>query len=73
MNYYDEIKEKLLKNEIYAKHGRMFRSEELTNYFEEQVWYLGTVSPDSFSDSVFNSYESANRQCEIISVNPDFL
>ena len=50
------------KNEIYAKHGRMFRSEELTNYFEEQVWYLGTVSPDSFSDSVFNSYESANIQ-----------
>ena len=26
------------KNEIYARHGRMFQSQELTNYFEEQLW-----------------------------------
>ena len=29
------------KNEIYARHGRMFQSQELTNYFEEQLWYYG--------------------------------
>ena len=33
------------KNEIYARHGRMFQSQELTNYFEEQLWYYGCISP----------------------------
>lgn len=50
------------KNEIYARHGRQFVSQELTEYFEEQPWYYGTVSPSSFSPSVFNQYETANVQ-----------
>lgn len=48
------------RNEIYAKHGRMFRSVELTKYFESQIWYQGTVPPDSFSERIFNVYESEN-------------
>lgn len=48
------------KNEIYAQHGRKFLSEELTEYFNEQVWYRGTVSAADFSEAVFNKYESAN-------------
>ena len=48
------------KNEIYARHGRMFQSQELTNYFEEQLWYYGCISPSEFSSSVLNVYETAN-------------
>ncbi|MBQ0001780.1 MAG: YARHG domain-containing protein [Clostridiales bacterium] len=48
------------KNEIYARHGRLFVSQELSEYFNEQSWYKGTVSPNSFSQSVFNTNENAN-------------
>ena len=48
------------KNEIYARHGRRFNSTELQEYFGSKSWYNGTISPDSFSESVFNSYEKKN-------------
>ena len=63
---YEEIQDMPLqvvcyaKNEIYARHGRMFHSQELTNYFEEQLWYYGCISPSEFSSSVLNVYETAN-------------
>ena len=50
------------KNEIYARHGRVFKSEELNQYFNTKSWYRGTVSPEAFSDDVFNAYEKANVQ-----------
>ncbi len=50
------------KNEIYARHGRTFASQELQEYFEDQSWYYGYISPSSFSDAVFNGYETANIQ-----------
>ena len=48
------------KNEIYARHGRMFVSQELKDYFASCSWYRGTVSPDEFSVAVFNEYEMRN-------------
>ena len=48
------------KNEIYARHGRRFVSEELQYYFNQQPWYNGTIDGASFSENVFNSYERAN-------------
>ncbi|MDO4453283.1 MAG: YARHG domain-containing protein [Eubacteriales bacterium] len=48
------------KNEIYARHGRMFDSQELKDYFWSKSWYNGCISPEDFSDSVFNTYELAN-------------
>ncbi len=50
------------KNEIYAKHGRMFVAKELSDYFNSMPWYQGTVRPEDFSDTVFNEYEVANIQ-----------
>lgn len=50
------------KNEIYARHGRQFASNELQNYFNSKSWYHGTVSPSSFSEGVFNDYERKNVQ-----------
>ncbi len=54
----DELR--IARNEIYARHGRRFDSEDLQSYFDEKSWYQGTVDPSDFSMSVFNDYELAN-------------
>ncbi|MBR2256979.1 MAG: YARHG domain-containing protein [Blautia sp.] len=48
------------KNEIYARHGRKFKSVELQQYFASKSWYNPTIEPELFPESVFNSYERAN-------------
>lgn len=48
------------KNEIFARHGRLFNSNELQTYFNSKTWYNGTISSDSFDAKVLNEYESAN-------------
>ncbi len=53
---------KLAKNEIYAKHGRRFQNSKIQAYFDEQSWYVGTVSADdqTYVDGLLNKYERAN-------------
>ncbi len=48
------------KNEIYARRGYIFVSTELSDYFNAKNWYWGTVDGSSFSDTIFNTYETAN-------------
>ena len=48
------------RNEIYARHGRKFRSAELTAWFSEQPWYTPGIEPDDFSEELLNEYETAN-------------
>ena len=50
----------LARNEIYARHGRLFDSQEVQDYFNRCTWYNGTISPEDFDESVLNSYERAN-------------
>ena len=50
----------LAKNEIYARHGYIFKDEDLNNYFMVQLWYEPFYIPEDFNDSVFNDYEKAN-------------
>ncbi|MCC8141139.1 MAG: YARHG domain-containing protein [Lachnospiraceae bacterium] len=52
---------RVARNELYARHGRTFDDPLLDRYFNSRSWYQGTVSPDDFSDNVFNSTETANR------------
>lgn len=52
---------RLARNELFARHGRIFQDESLRAYFESLEWYQGTVLPDDFDESVFNEYEFANR------------
>ena len=48
---------RLLRNEIYARHGRIFKTKILNDYFSEQPWY----KPDpNYSDSMLTAIESAN-------------
>ena len=53
----------LAKNEIYARHGRQFVTQYISDYFNSKSWYQGTIDPDTFDaqqDSIFNEYEMAN-------------
>lgn len=50
----------LARNEIYARHGRMFNTDLIRKYFESKSWYCPQYSPDDFSESVFNQYEKEN-------------
>lgn len=38
------------KNEIYARHGRKFKSKELQDYFNSKSWYIGTIEPEDFNE-----------------------
>lgn len=50
----------LAKNEIYARHGYIFKDENLNNYFKGQLWYIPLISAEEFDGSIFNEYEREN-------------
>ena len=47
-------------NEIYARHGRKFKSADLNEYFSEKPWYRGIYSPDEFDNGSISSLEYKN-------------
>jgi serine/threonine-protein kinase len=50
-------------NEIYARRGRIFEDEDISNYFNSQSWYTPKYSSEEFDKNVeFNSYEQKNLQ-----------
>lgn len=51
---------KLARNEIYARHGRKFDSEDLQKYFNSKSWYTGKIAPADFDESVFSKIEKYN-------------
>jgi hypothetical protein len=52
---------RLARNEIYARHGRIFKDEALQEYFNSCSWYEPLIEPDDFQESSLNVYEVANR------------
>ena len=55
----------LARNEIYARHGRKFTTEEIAAYFASKDWYNGTIEPQTFDSNTskyFNDYERKNIQ-----------
>ncbi len=50
----------IARNEIYARHNRLFASQELTDYFASKSWYHGTIQPADFSESVLSNAERTN-------------
>ena len=50
----------LLRNEIYAAHGRIFKSDILNSYYLGKLWYRGIIQPDVFSESVLSDVEKKN-------------
>lgn len=48
---------RVLRNEVYARHGRIFKDPELQKYFAAQAWYK--PNPD-FKDDMLNAIEAKN-------------
>ena len=48
------------KNEIYARHGRKFKDQELQTFFNNRSWYNGTIEPDKFKESMLSETERKN-------------
>jgi hypothetical protein len=59
----NETTARIARNELAARHGRLFKDSDLQEYFNAKSWYHGSVDPDYFDanqSSYFNSYEKAN-------------
>lgn len=55
---YDKGQIRVLKNSIYARHGRKFKDKQLRSYFNSQSWYKPRY--DEVPAKYFNKYENAN-------------
>lgn len=62
----------IARNEIFARHGRIFLDERIADYFNALFWYNGTISPETFDadpSRYLNAVEIANvnliRQYEL--------
>lgn len=50
-------------NEIYAREGRLFKDQQLQNYFNSKSWYHGYIDPATFDSDIpahLNTYERYN-------------
>ena len=56
-----EQERRVALNEIYARHGRKFKDEELQAHFDSCSWYKGTIEPEKFNESDLSEVEIANR------------
>ena len=57
---------KITRNEIFARHGRMFNDQELQEYFKRQQWYVPQIAANDFDTSCLNEVEKYN--VDLISV-----
>ena len=63
-NYSDDMI-RYIRNEIFALHGRIFKSEDLREYFMSKSWYTPMYAPEDFDAcmfSILNEYEKANLE-----------
>lgn len=52
---------KIARNEIFARHGYIFKDQGLQEYFESTTWYKGTVKGEDFNmEKEFNDFEKKN-------------
>ena len=58
IQYMDRGQVRVLKNSIYARHGRRFKDASLRNYFNSQSWYRPTRN--EVPSREFNQYENYN-------------
>ena len=48
---------RIAKNEIYARHGRMFSDPVLQNYFDSCSWYVPGIAPEDFTEDMLSEVE----------------
>ena len=49
----------IIRNEIYARHGYIFKTEPFITYFNEKSWYKKN---ESFHEGMLNDIERKNRE-----------
>lgn len=52
----------LARNEMYARHGRMFNDEDIQSYFNSKTWYKRTILPEDFSEDILSEIEHKNAE-----------
>lgn len=52
----------LICNEMYARHGQIFKKEKNQRYFEQQSWYEGKYTSMEYVVTLFNKYEKTNLE-----------
>jgi serine/threonine-protein kinase len=52
----------VLRNTIYARHGRRFHRADLQAYFNQQPWYRPVYAPDAFPEGILSSVERYNSE-----------
>lgn len=50
----------ITRNEIYARHGRMFNDQDVQEYFNRQSWYVAQMASNLFDESCLNEVERYN-------------
>ncbi len=53
---------RIARNEIYARHGRLFNDASRQAYFNGKSWYNGTIAPDNFTSGMLSETERANLE-----------
>lgn len=53
---------RIARNEIFARHGRIFESQELQEYFETKSWYTPSIPAVEFSNTCLSVVEQENLQ-----------
>ena len=53
---------RIARNEIFARHGRIFNSKDLAEYFDGKSWYTPSIPADQFKDSYLNKIERENLE-----------
>lgn len=56
----DDHKLFLVRNEIFARHGCGFKSQELRDCFRKQAWYKETIDAGTYGTEILNSAEKLN-------------
>ncbi len=51
---------RITRNEIFARHGRMFNDQILQEYFARQKWYTPKYAASDFDESLLNEVEIYN-------------
>ena len=51
---------RVARNEIFARHGRLFEDAALQSHFNMKSWYKGYLTADQFDANVLNSVELEN-------------
>ncbi|MGL4498409.1 MAG: YARHG domain-containing protein, partial [Planktothrix sp.] len=52
----------IMRNGLFARHGRRFNNPALQSYFNSQTWYVPIYNPDIFPDNLLSNLEQENAQ-----------